>query len=350
MRLLIIGGTRFLGRHLARQALERGHELTLLHRGRSNPDLFPEARHILADRDGDLAALRESDLRWDAAIDTCAYFPRQVHSLASALEGRVAHYQLVSTISVYAGFTAPGQDEDAPVATLADLEVQVVTGETYGGLKALCEAAARERFGPACLVARPGLLVGPHDPTDRFTWWVQRMQRARADDRDADVLAPGDPAAPVQCIDCRDAAAWMLLQAECGTIGTFNVDGPAQPITMGDFLSVARDTLAPQAQLTWVDEAFLLAREVAPWSDLPLWLPQASSAMHQVSVARALATGLQCRPMVRTIADTAAWEDGRPPMAEGATRPAVGLSAERERQLLSAWRGREQAAPASRGR
>jgi 2'-hydroxyisoflavone reductase len=142
----------------------------------------------------------------------------------------------------------------------------------------------------------------------------------------------------------------MLLQAERGTIGTFNVDGPAQPITMGDFLSIARDALAPQAQLTWVDEAFLLAREVAPWSDLPLWLPKASSAMHQVSVVRALSTGLQCRPMARTITDTAAWEVGRPLLAEGATRPAVGLSAERERQLLSAWQGREPAETAPRGR
>jgi 2'-hydroxyisoflavone reductase len=166
------------------------------------------------------------------------------------------------------------------------------------------------------------------------------MQRAQAEGPDAEVLAPGDPAMPVQCIDCRDAAAWMLRQAEAGTTGTFNLDGPAEPTTMGAILSAARDVLAPQARLTWVDEAFLLAQDVTPWSDMPLWLPRASSAMHQVSIARALATGLQCRPMAQTIADTAAWDAARPPLAEGATRPAVGLAPGRERQLLRAWQTR----------
>ncbi len=345
MRLLIIGGTRFLGRHLAQQAMDRGHELTLLHRGRSNPGLYPQAEHILADRDADLSALTTPGRHWDAAIDTCAYFPRQVRALGAALAGRVGHYQLVSTISVYAEFTQPGQDETAPLATLAEPEVQAVTGETYGGLKVLCEAAAREHFGDRCLVARPGLLVGPHDPTDRCTWWVRRMLRAQAQAADSEVLAPGDPAAPVQCIDCRDAAAWMLLQAERGTTGTINLDGPADPTTMGAFLESARAALAPQARLSWVGEAFLLAQGVAPWSDLPLWLPQASSAMHQVSIARALATGLQCRPMVQTLADTAAWDLSRPPLAEGAMRPAVGLAPERERQLLEAWRGAAEGGP-----
>jgi 2'-hydroxyisoflavone reductase len=337
VRLLIIGGTRFLGRHLAQEALDRGHALTLLHRGRSNPGLFPQAEHILADRDGDLSALALPGRRWDAAIDTSAYFPRQVHALGVALGGRVGHYQLVSTISVYAGFTEPGQDEEAPLATLADPDVQTVSGDTYGGLKVLCEAAARARFGDRSLVVRPGLLVGPHDPTDRYTWWLQRLRRALAGGSDGEVLAPGDPSAPVQCIDCRDAAVWMLLQAESGTTGTFNLDGPAQPTTLGAFLSLARDTLAPKARLTWVDEAFLLAQGVAPWTDLPLWLPQDSSGMHQVSIARALASGLQCRPMAQTIAETAAWDASRAAPAANAARPAVGLAPERERQLLQAW-------------
>jgi 2'-hydroxyisoflavone reductase len=338
MRLLVVGGTRFLGRHLAQQALDRGHDLTLMHRGQSNPGLFPQATHIVVDRDSDLSALAQPGRRWDAAIDTCAYFPRQVRALGVALADRVGHYQLVSTISVYAGFTEPGQDEAAPLATLADPDVRTLSGDTYGGLKGLCEAAASEHFGNRCLVTRPGLLVGPHDPTDRFTWWLQRLRRALAGGSDGEVLAPGDPHAPAQCIDCRDAAAWMLLQAEARTTGTFNLSGPAEPTTLGAILSTARDTLAPQARLTWVDEAFLLAHGVAPWIDLPLWLPQASSAMHQVSIARALATGLRCRPMAQTIAQTAAWDAGRPPLAAGAARPAVGLAPERERQLLQAWR------------
>jgi 2'-hydroxyisoflavone reductase len=215
--------------------------------------------------------------------------------------------------------------------------VQAVTGETYGGLKALCEAAAHERFEGRCLVPRPGLLVGPHDPTDRFTWWIQRMLRAHAEGPDADVLAPGNPAMPVQFIDCRDAASWMLRQAEAGTTGTFNLDGPAEPTTMGAMLSTLREALAPQAHLTWLDEPFLLAQGVAPWSDLPLWLPSASSAMHQVSIVRALAAGLQCRPLTQTIADTAAWLTVRPPLPTGATPPAVGLAPERELRLMQAW-------------
>ncbi len=332
MRLLVIGGTRFLGRHVVEQALERGHALTLLHRGRSGPDLFPQAEHRIADRDGDLAALGHGE--WDAVIDTSAYFPRQVRALAAALAARAGHYHLVSTISVYAAWDTPGTTEDAALATLADPEVQVVTGDTYGGLKVLCEQAALAGFGPArCLVSRPGLLVGPHDPTGRFTWWVQRLQRG------GDVLAPGVPDAPVQFIDARDAAAWALDQAERRTTGIFNLTGPAAPQTMGAFLGTARDVLDPSATLTWVDESLLLAQGVQPWSDLPVWLPRESQALHQVDVARALATGLHCRPLRDTLLDTAAWAatagpDGQPAPA----RPGVGMAAEREAALLAAWR------------
>jgi 2'-hydroxyisoflavone reductase len=212
MRLLILGGTRFLGRHLAEHALAAGHTLTLLHRGQSNADLFPEAEHLIADRDASLAVL--AGRSWDAVIDTCAYFPRQVRSAAAVLAGQVGHYQLVSSISVYAGWPAAGNAEDAALATLPDPEVQVMDGNTYGGLKALCEQAAVDGFGAdRTLNVRPGLIVGPHDPTGRFTWWVQRLLRAA--DGSA-VLAPGDPAAPVQVIDARDLAAWMLAQAATG--------------------------------------------------------------------------------------------------------------------------------------
>jgi 2'-hydroxyisoflavone reductase len=341
VKLLILGGTRFLGRHLAEQALARGHRVTLLHRGRSGPHLFPQAEHRIADRDGDLSALDTG--RWDAAIDTSAYVPRQVRAAAARLAGRVGQYQLVSSISVYAAFDTPGLDENAALQTLDDPATEAVTGETYGGLKALCEAAARQGFGARCLVSRPGLLVGPHDPTGRFTWWLQRMARG------GEVLAPGDPAAPVQFIDARDAAAWMLLQAERGSTGTFNLTGPAEQLTLGELLEAARGLLAPQARLQWLDEGFLLAQGVAPWTELPLWLPQAQWGLDQVGIARALASGLTCRPLAATLADTAAWaadaaKAAAAGTAEGPPRPAVGLEAGREAALLAAWHDRPGAA------
>ncbi|MDE2081344.1 MAG: NAD-dependent epimerase/dehydratase family protein [Burkholderiales bacterium] len=338
MKLLILGGTRFLGRHLAQQALAAGHALTLLHRGRSGPGLFPEAEHLIADRDADLGCL--AGRHWDVAIDTSAYLPRQVRAVAAALSGRVGQYQLVSSISVYASYACPGLAEDAPLQTLADPGTEVVDGATYGGLKALCEQAALAGFGaPHCLIARPGLLVGPHDPTGRFTWWVQRIAAA-ADG--GEVLAPGDPAAPVQFIDVRDAAAWLLTQAERGSRGRFNLTGPTTPTCFGDLLAAACDVLAPAARLTWIDEACLLAQGVAPWTELPLWLPRDSAGLHQVSIARALALGLHCRPMAQTLADTAAWAASAAtpvpaPPCGGPLRQSVGLAPEREAALLAVW-------------
>ncbi|HLL20342.1 MAG TPA: NAD-dependent epimerase/dehydratase family protein, partial [Rubrivivax sp.] len=223
MKLLVLGGTRFLGRHLVELALAAGHQLTLFHRGRSSTTLFPQVEHRLGDRDTDLTLLQHG--KWDAVIDTSAYFPRQVRSIAAALGGRVGHYQLVSSISVYTAFDKPGLDEDAPLQTLADPDTQALSGATYGGLKAQCEHAAVQALGDRCLVSRPGLLVGPHDPTGRFTWWLQRARRG------GDMVAPGEPTAPVQLIDARDAAAWMLLQAERGTAGVFNLTGPTAPLT-----------------------------------------------------------------------------------------------------------------------
>lgn len=326
MKLLILGGTRFLGRHLAEQALAAGHQVTLMHRGKSGPDLFPQAEHLIADRNDDLAVLAGGT--WDACIDTSAYVPRHVRHVATQLVSRVGQYQLVSSISVYDdnGYSAEaGPNESSALAQLADPTVEAITGETYGGLKVLCEEAAQQAYGARCLVSRPGLIVGPHDPTGRFTWWPQRLQRG------GEVLAPGDPATPVQFIDVRDAAAWMLRQAEQGTAGVFNLVGPGQPLTMGGLLQAARDTLNPAAQLCWVDEAWLLAQGVQPWSDLPVWLPRAQAGMHRTDIRRALDTGYRSRPLAQTLADTAQWAAGR-------TAPAgVGLAPERESALLTAW-------------
>jgi 2'-hydroxyisoflavone reductase len=324
MHCLVIGGTRFLGRHIVRQALDAGHAVTLLHRGRSGPGLFPEAEHRIADRNGDLAALAQG--RWDVVIDTSAYVPRQVRTLAQCLAGRVERYLLVSTISVYAGFGAAGMDEDAPLQVLADPATETVDGSSYGGLKALCEQALAAALPGQALVARPGLIVGPHDPSGRFTWWLQRLARG------GDVLAPGTPDDPVQCIDARDLAAWLLLQAERGTTGTFNLTGPATPLTMGALLQTLRSTLRPDARLHWVGEALLLAQGVSPWTELPLWVPRSDAGLHAVDIRRALASGLRCRPLAETAADTAAWA-----AAHDGPHAGIGLAPEREAALLAAW-------------
>jgi 2'-hydroxyisoflavone reductase len=323
VKLLIVGGTRFLGRHLARQALDAGHSVTLFHRGQSNPSLFPEALHRIGDRNGDLAALREGT--WDAVIDTSAYVPRHVRTMAQALQGRIGHYQLVSTISVYADLSRPGTDETAALARLDDAGTEVVDGQTYGGLKALCEQALLEALPDRAAIVRPGLLVGPHDPTGRLTWWVQRLQRGGA------VLCPGSPQAALQLIDARDAAALMLRAAQAARCETMNLTGPAAPLTMGEFFDAARAVLNPSATLRWIDEATLLAAGVAPWTELPLWVPVDTAGLHAVNVDRARAAGLVCRPLADTLRDTAAWAAS----AAQAVPPTIGLDPQRETALLA---------------
>jgi 2'-hydroxyisoflavone reductase len=323
VKLLIVGGTRFLGRHLAQQALDAGHHVTLFHRGQSNAALFPEAEHRIGDRNGDLFALREGT--WDAVIDTSAYVPRQVRAMADALKGRVGHYQLVSTISVYADLSRPGGDEHAALATLADPSTEVIDGDTYGGLKALCEQALTEAMPDRAAIVRPGLLVGPHDPTGRFTWWVQRMQHGGT------VLCPGSPQAALQFIDARDAAALMLRAAQTARCETINLTGPTEPLTMGAFFEAARAVLNPNATLRWIDEATLLAAGVAPWTELPLWVPADTAGLHAVDLSRARAAGLACRPLADTLRDTAAWAMQTPK----AVPPHIGLAAEREAQQLA---------------
>jgi 2'-hydroxyisoflavone reductase len=346
LKLLVLGGTRFLGRHLVDEALRRGHAVTLLHRGLSGPGLFAGAEHRIADRNGDLAAALHGG-PWDVAIDTSAYVPRHVASLAAALAGRVGRYQLVSTVSVYAEDAPAPLAEDSPRARLAGPATEAVTGETYGALKALCEDAAGQAFGAGrCLIVRPGLIVGPHDPTGRFSWWVRRFLRAAA--VGGEVLAPGDPDAPVQVIDARDLAAWMLDQAEAGGHGTFNLAGPVGGTTMGALLETARAQLSPAARLTWLSEATLLEAGVSPWTDLPLWLPAAQAALHRTAIGRAVAAGLATRPLAETLRDTAAWlatlpgdETVMPATPPGGPpRPQPGLPAATEAALLAAWNRR----------
>lgn len=327
MRILVLGGTRFLGLHFARVALTAGHDVTVFHRGTTGPGAVPGASERLGDRDGHLDGI--SDETWDAVVDTSGYVPRVVRESVSLLRRRAPYYLFVSTISVYADFRRAGVDEDAPVATVEDRTSEDVEAD-YGALKALCEEVVRDGFPAGAMIVRPGLIVGPNDPTDRFTYWPMRILRPGA------VLAPGRPERPIQFIDARDLATWMLSMVERCATGTFNAASPAGMFTMGALLDTTRRVLAPRRRVEWLDEDFLFAHDVGEWMELPLWLradgPMAG--MLSVSMERAVTAGLRLRPLADTVADTAQW-------AEEAGRwkgRKAGMATARERELISAWR------------
>jgi 2'-hydroxyisoflavone reductase len=334
--ILIFGGTRFLGRALVEAAIEHGHRVTLFHRGRTGARLFPDLEHVLGDRDGGLDRL--DGRRWDAVFDTCGFVPRVVGDAVRRLADRAGHWTFVSTISVYAEPIAHRSDESAALATIADESAEAVTGESYGPLKALCERATLAAFPGRALIARAGLLIGPHDYTDRFPYWVTRIARG------GDVLVPGALDQPLQLIDARDAASWLLRMAESRSAGTFNLTGPETPHTLGRLLEACRTVLASDARFVPVACDFLLEQGVVPWSELPLWTPENHGLM-DVQVAAARARGLEFRPLADTIRDTLAWrrDGGEPPPATStiAVSPgAASLTAERERELLAAWAAR----------
>lgn len=339
MRLLVLGGTRFVGRHLVAAALARGHAVTLVHRGRTNPGLFPGVERLLGDREGDLSFL--AGRRWDAVLDTCGYLPRPVRAAAERLAGAVDRYLFVSTLSVYAHPRLPGADEDAPLASLPPLPPDTseeVTAATYGGLKVLCEQAVAAALPGRALIVRPGLVAGPYDWSGRFSYWPWRFARG------GEVLAPGGPDRAVQFIDARDLGEWLVRCAEAGTTGVYNAAGPGEPLTLGETLAVCRDAAGdPSASVTWVEEEFLLERGVEPWTGLPLWIPGPEGAAFQsVDNRRARAAGLTFRPVAETARDTLDWLTGiggALPVSDDPLRPGP-ISPEREAELLRAWQVR----------
>lgn len=327
MKLLVLGGTRFLGRHLVDAALRRGHDVTIFTRGRHNPDLFPDAEKLRGDRSGDLSAL--ADRRWDAVVDTSGNAPAEVDATAALLADRTSHYTLISTLAVYAGFPrVVGLDESAPLAELEGPLPERPGPQLIGPLKALCERALLRSLPDRSLIVRSGLLAGPHDPTDRFTYWPRRVARG------GEVLAPDRPNLRVQFIDARDLARWTLDGAESGRTGAYNATGPAQPLTFGELLAGCKAVTGSDATFTWVDEARLLETGVKPRMELPLWMPHAPGAA-TVDCRRALAADLRLRPLEETVADTLAWDESRP---AAAPRPA-GLAPDREDEVLAAVRG-----------
>ena len=304
MNILIVGGTMFLGRYLVRGLRERGHLVTMFNRGKSHPDLFPEVPRVIGDRrnEDDLDQLR--GMEWDAVIDTSAYFPRDVELLLERIGPRTGHYTFISSISVYRPSGASGPDETSPVTELTgEMSRTEITGENYGALKAAAEARAEELMPGRVLVIRPGLIVGPNDPTDRFTWWAWRMEKGGRG-----VPAPGDPDEPVQFIDVRDIAEWTIRMVEGHRTGTFNATGPSEPLSMKGFLEAARRTLAPEGTtLAWYSEQELLDAGVAPWMEMPLWIPAEDNGMSRSSIDRAREEGLTTRPVEETLRDTLDW-------------------------------------------
>jgi 2'-hydroxyisoflavone reductase len=327
MRMLFIGGTRFVGRGMAEAALDAGHEVTVLHRGKTAADQLSGAEHLLADRDQDLSALHGRE--FDATVDVCAYLPRQVESLHEALGDRGGHHVYISTVSVYADTDQPGLDEDSPLVEPPDPSVDTVTNETYGGLKVLCERAAVAAYGEDNVtIVRPTYVVGPHDYTFRFPWWVRRIAAG------GEVLAPGPRPSPMQLVDARDQGAWTVKLAENRTSGTFNGIGTGLPFSFEDLLDATVEAVGPEGTtLTWVDGLWL-AEQGVTGMHLPLWNEGQDEWTLAGSNARALASGLSPRPLTETIVDTLAWieSSGAEPAA------GAGLSAEREAELLEAGR------------
>jgi 2'-hydroxyisoflavone reductase len=317
VKLLLLGGPKFVGRALIEASLARGHEVTTFNRGQTNPGAFPEVEELHGDRHGDLHLL--GGRSWDAVLDTSAYVPQVVRSAAGLLAGSVERYMLVSSISVYADYSRP-TPEDAPLEALAeghpDDELRPDYAN-YGPLKALCEQAVEARFPERALVVRPGLIVGPNDPTDRFTYWPRRAELGRP------LLAPAPADGPVQMVDVRDLAEWIVRMVEEGESGAFNATSPDGMHSRESMLAACGAT-----DVVWVDEAFLLEHGVEPWRDLPLWIPASDDEMayfHRTDVSKALAAGLTFRPLEETARAVPQWNG------------AAGISPEREAELLGEW-------------
>jgi 2'-hydroxyisoflavone reductase len=326
----MIGGTRFLGRHLVEAALGQNHDVTLFNRGKTNPDLFPQLETIIGDREHDVEKL--NGRLWEAVIDTSGYLPRIVRLSADVLKENVTRYVFISSISVYENFRKVGITESDPVGKIQDETTEDVTGETYGPLKVLCEQAVQDIYGlERTLIVRPGLIVGPHDPTDRFTYWPVRVARG------GDVLAPEKPEAPIQIIDVRDLSAFIIKLIEDNVSGIYNATGPSYDLTLGKLLDVSKQVGGSAANIQWASLDFLNQNKVEPWSDMPTWVPddEEGAGFSRVDVSKAIQAGLRFRPFEETVRDTLVWAQTRPVDHEWR----AGLQPAREQELLALLKG-----------
>ncbi len=327
LRILILGGTGFIGPHQVRYALARGHKLTLFNRGKTNPGLFPEVEHLAGDRQkSELDELKNRE--WDAVIDNPTTLPRWVREAGAILKDKTKQYVFISTISVFADHFKIGMDENTPVATTNEPNDEKV-GANYGALKALSEKEAEKAFPGRATIIRPGLIVGPGDPTDRFTYWPIRINRG------GEILAPGDGTDPVQFIDARDLGEWSIRMVEQGAFGIYNATGPKSVLTTAEMLYGIRAVTTADVKFTWADWKFLQANKVSPWSDMPVWVPGKEPSMAgfaRINCARAIAQGLTFRALAETASATI--EDFS---KREKAKLSSGLSAEREAELLKLW-------------
>lgn len=327
MKIILIGGTRFLGRHFVEHATNAGHQITLFHRGLSGCTDFPEVEHVHGDRANDLERL--GDRTWDAVIDTSGYLPRVVRKSAQFFATRASHYTFVSSLSVYNSYS-PGMIEHDDVAKFEGPEPDTMTPETYGALKALCEKEVEAAFPDRAFHVRAGMIVGPMDYSDRFTYWVRRISMG------GDIIVPEPRRRPMQLIHAGDLAGWMLRMAEQRGIGIYHATTPAVPWTFEDMLEACRDVSGSKPNWVWAPESFFLEQKVEFWQELPLCTPPPDDAVMTVSVAKAVRDGLTWKPLLITTRETLAWDAMRP----AGTQLKAGLAPEREVALLKTWRER----------
>jgi 2'-hydroxyisoflavone reductase len=338
LRILILGGTRFIGLHMTALALTRGHTLTFFNRGKTKTDRYPEVERIKGDRNGEIEGLKGRE--WDAVIDNSGYVPRHVKLTGELLAPQVKQYVFVSSISVYPDFSVP-RDESSPVGKLADETIEKVDGETYGPLKALSEQAAERALPGRTTIVRPGLIVGPDDNTDRFTYWPARAARG------GEFIAPGSPKDAFQVIDARDLAAFTLDAVENNHVGVYNLVSNVNGFRFGELtdacISSANRRAKPESKprAVYLPADFLEAQEVAPWSEMPVWLPAKGdeAAFAGTSNKAALAKGLKITPLKKTVDDTLAWHLTRP--AEEQEKLKAGIAADKEATVLAAWKAKQ---------
>jgi 2'-hydroxyisoflavone reductase len=325
MKILILGGKKFLGIALVKALLEAGDTPVLFNRGLTNPELFPKVTNLIGDRDGNLDALKRR--KWDAVIDTSGFVPRIVKQSAQILSGKCETYVFISSVSVYQDYRTPDIAETYPLSRLDDPNTEDFAGDAYGPLKALSEYEIQQNFDGRVLVFRPGLIVGPKDPSDRFTYWPWRVSLG------GQVLAPSPPSANLQFIDVRDLAAFIINRIKAKSEGVYNVTGPRKPATFGSLLVACREASLSDANFIWADESFLLNHDVSPWTDLPLWVPSTDPAFagfYNLNINKALKAGLNFKPLSQTVTDTLEWHNARP----GAPKLKAGIDIAHETELL----------------
>jgi 2'-hydroxyisoflavone reductase len=338
-RILVLGGTGYIGPHLVTYALARGHQVTLFNRGRSRPGLFPDAEQLLGDRNAADGHAALAGRTWDVVFDLPTTNPQWIVNAAAVLTGNVSQYVFVSSTGVYKDYARSFPDETHPVMDLAPISGPDAAGASYGAKKARCEQLVQEAFGRGATIVRPGLIVGPGDLTDRFTYWPVRIEKG------GEILAPGTLDDPAQWIDVRDLTEWMVRLGEQGTGGVFNAVGPRTVCGMGELLYGIKACFANDAHFTWVSESFLTANRIRSWAEMPVWsFTGASTVAFCTSVIdRAVAAGLTFRPLASTVRDAMTWYHARPAAEQEKLR--AGISPEREREVLALWRARAGSTP-----